>query len=162
MKRRKQRTVACRGSAPPLASLAVAVARANERAGDLVSHRPAVATAVYRELRRRPDQNGASFSCPRRHSGGDGNSPFQRHRRPSWTASRVVLGVAAIAAAAVVIVVALGAFGSSSGAGRFRAALGPTPSAPGASGQAILVKTSSGWRIALDARGLPRLDGGRF
>ena len=54
---------------------------------------------------------------PRRHSGGDGNSPFQRHRRPSWTASRVVLGVAAIAAAAVVIVVALGAFGSSSGAG---------------------------------------------
>ena len=71
-------------------------------------------------------------------------------------------GVAAIAAAAVVIVVALGAFGSSSGAGRFRAALGPTPSAPGASGEAILVKTSSGWRIELYARGLPRLDGGRF
>ena len=73
-----------------------------------------------------------------------------------------MLGVAATTAAAVVIVVALGAFGSSSGAGRFRAALGPTPSAPGASGEAILVKTSSGWRIELDARGLPRLDGGRF
>ena len=86
----------------------------------------------------------------------------QRQNRPSRTARRVVLGVAAIAAAAVVIVVALGAFGSSSGAGQFRAALGPTPSAPGASGEAILVKTSSGWRIELDARGLPRLDGGRF
>ena len=72
-----------------------------------------------------------------------------------------MLGVAATTAAAVVIVVALGAFGSSSGV-QFRAALGPTPSAPGASGEATLVKTSSGWRIELDARGLPRLDGGRF
>jgi hypothetical protein len=74
-----------------------------------------------------------------------------------------VLGVAATAATvAVAIVVLLGAFGSSSGTGRFRAALGPTPFAPGASGEATLVKTSSGWRIELDARGLPRLDGGRF
>ena len=86
----------------------------------------------------------------------------QRNRRRSRMPSRVVLGVAITAAATVVIVVALGAFGSSSGAGRFRAALGPTPSAPGASGAATLVKTSSGWRIELDTRGLPRLDGGRF
>ena len=73
-----------------------------------------------------------------------------------------MLGVAATAAAAVVIVVALGAFGSSSGAGQFRVALGPTPLVPSASGEATLVKTSSGWRIELDARGLPRLDGGRY
>jgi anti-sigma-K factor RskA len=87
----------------------------------------------------------------------------QRHRRGSRAPRRVVLGVAATAAtAAVAIVVLLGAFGSSSGTGRFRAALGPTPFAPGASGEATLVKTSSGWRIELDARGLPRLDGGRF
>ena len=33
---------------------------------------------------------------------------------------------------------------------------------PGAGGEATLTKTSSGWRIELDATGLPRLDGGRF
>ena len=33
---------------------------------------------------------------------------------------------------------------------------------PGAKGEATLTKTSSGWRIELDATGLPRLDGGRF
>jgi anti-sigma-K factor RskA len=86
----------------------------------------------------------------------------QRHGRLSRRPRRVALGVAAVAAATVVIVVALGAFGSSSGDRPFRAALGPTPSAPGASGEATLVKTSSGWRIELDARGLPRLDEGRF
>ena len=56
----------------------------------------------------------------------------------------------------------MGVFGSGSGTTRFHAALGPTPSAPSASGEATLVKTSSGWRIELDAAGLPRLDGGRF
>jgi hypothetical protein len=63
---------------------------------------------------------------------------------------------------ATAIVVALGAFGSNSGTGRFRVALGATPLAPAASGEASLVKTSSGWRIELDVKGLPRLDGGRF
>ena len=38
----------------------------------------------------------------------------------------------------------------------------PTDVAPGAGGDATLTKTSSGWRIELDATGLPRLDGGRF
>ena len=38
----------------------------------------------------------------------------------------------------------------------------PTDLVPGADGEATLTKTSSGWRIELDATGLPRLDGGRF
>ena len=42
------------------------------------------------------------------------------------------------------------------------AALAPTDLAPGADGGATLTKTSSGWRIELDATGLPRLDAGRF
>ena len=33
---------------------------------------------------------------------------------------------------------------------------------PGAAGSATLTKTTSGWRIELDATGLPRLEGGRF
>jgi hypothetical protein len=45
---------------------------------------------------------------------------------------------------------------------RFHAALASTYLVPGARGEATLTKTSSGWRIELDAKGLPRLDGGRF
>ena len=45
---------------------------------------------------------------------------------------------------------------------RFHAALAPTGLVPGATGDATLTKTTSGWRIELDATGLPRLDGGRF
>jgi len=37
-----------------------------------------------------------------------------------------------------------------------------TPLAPGASGTATLTQTTSGWRIHLNAIGLPRLDNGRF
>ena len=44
----------------------------------------------------------------------------------------------------------------------FQAALGSTPLAPGARGDAALTKTSSGWRIHLQATGLPRRDGDRF
>jgi hypothetical protein len=45
---------------------------------------------------------------------------------------------------------------------RFHAALAATELVPGATGEATLSKTASGWRIELDARGLPRLDRGRF
>jgi anti-sigma-K factor RskA len=66
-------------------------------------------------------------------------------------------GVAAAAVAVAVVVVGSGSHGT-----RFQAALGPTPLAPGARGDATLTKTSSGWRIHLDATGLPRLADGRF
>jgi hypothetical protein len=45
---------------------------------------------------------------------------------------------------------------------QFRAALQPTELAPDAAGEANLTKTDSGWRIELDATGLPRLEGSRF
>ena len=85
----------------------------------------------------------------------------QRSSRTVRTPRRLALGgvaVAAVAAAAVAIVVV----GSGSQGTRFQAALGSTPLAPGASGEATLTKTSSGWRIRLDATGLPRLEGDRF
>jgi hypothetical protein len=63
-----------------------------------------------------------------------------------------------VAAAAVAVVVV----GSGSHGTRVQAALGPTALVPGARGDATLTKTSSGWRIHLDATGLPRLAGGRF
>jgi hypothetical protein len=62
-------------------------------------------------------------------------------------------------AAAVAIGVALD---SGSSGSRFQAALAPTALAPGAGGDATLSKTSSGWRVHLQATGLPRLEDGRF
>jgi hypothetical protein len=44
----------------------------------------------------------------------------------------------------------------------FDVALEPTDLAPTASGNAVMIKTDSGWKIELDVTGLPRLDGGRF
>ena len=79
----------------------------------------------------------------------------------TWAPGRVVLvGAAAVAVVAVAIGVVVSRSGSS--AQQFHAALAPTELAPGASGNATLTKTSSGWRIELDATGLPRLDNGRF
>ena len=65
----------------------------------------------------------------------------------------------ALAAAAVAAVVLVS---SGTSPERFHAALGATELAPGASGKATLTKTTSGWRVELDATGLPRLADGRF
>jgi len=84
----------------------------------------------------------------------------QRSARTVGTPRRLALGgVAAAAAVAVALAVVIG---SGSHGARFRAALGPTPLATDASGEATLTKSSSGWRIHLDATGLPRLEGERF
>jgi hypothetical protein len=70
--------------------------------------------------------------------------------------------IAAGAAAVLAVAVGLSVFGSETSGERFHAALAATDVVPGASGEATLTKTSSGWRIELDATGLPRLEGGRF
>jgi len=69
-------------------------------------------------------------------------------------------GLAAASVAAVALGLVVGRSGSS-GPG-FHAALAATDLAPGASGDATLAKTDAGWRIDLDATGLPRRDGGLF
>jgi len=79
------------------------------------------------------------------------------------TPRRIALGgVAAAAAAAAAVAVAVVVVGSGSHGTRFQAALGPTQLAPGAGGEATLTRTASGWRIHLDATGLPRLANGSF
>ena len=83
-----------------------------------------------------------------------------RPRRRPAAPGLALIGVAAAAVVAVAIGAAV--FGSAGPADRFEAALTPTGLIPGASGEATLTKTSSGWRIELDATGLPRLDDGRF
>jgi anti-sigma-K factor RskA len=81
----------------------------------------------------------------------------RRSRRRVWTPARLV-PVAAAAAAVLAVAIGLAALRSGSSEERLYAALAGT----GASGQATLTKTDSGWRIELDAAGLPRLEGGRF
>ncbi len=60
------------------------------------------------------------------------------------------------------VAVGLSVFGSDTSGERLHAALAPTALLPGASGEATLTQTSSGWQIELDATGLPRLEDGRF
>jgi anti-sigma-K factor RskA len=82
-------------------------------------------------------------------------------RRRATPRRLIVVGVAA-ATAALAVAIGLTVFGSGASGERFHAALAATNLAPGATGEATLTKTSSGWRIELDASGLPRLEGGRF
>jgi Anti-sigma-K factor rskA, C-terminal len=85
----------------------------------------------------------------------------QRHARRARAPRRLALiGSTAIAGLAVVVWLAMSSSGTSSE--RFHVALAPTNLAPGARGEATLTRTLSGWRIELDARGLPRLADSRF
>jgi hypothetical protein len=84
----------------------------------------------------------------------------RRVRRVRVPRRLVLIGAPAIAALAIAIGVVV--FGSRASSERFHAALAATEQVPGARGEATLTKTASGWRIELDATGLPRLAGGRF
>jgi Anti-sigma-K factor rskA len=84
----------------------------------------------------------------------------RRPRRLSMRPAAVLVGAAA--AAALALVVGLRVVDSGTSAERLYVALAATESAPGAEGDVTLTKTDSGWRIELDATGLPRLDGRRF
>jgi hypothetical protein len=70
--------------------------------------------------------------------------------------------IAAAATSVLALAIGLAVFSSGTSGQRFHAALAATDLVPGASGEATLTKTASGWRIELDATGLPRLAGGRF
>ena len=84
----------------------------------------------------------------------------RRVRRGEGPRGFLLIGAAATAVLAVAV--GLSALSSETSPERFRAPLGPTTLFPEASGEATLTKTSSGWRIELDATGLPRLENGRF
>jgi len=104
-----------------------------------------VVSAITTEASQRPGRPVAS-------------RPRARSRSRGWALA--VVGVAAAALIAVAVTFSLRSTGSSSP--QFSMALAATDVAPGAKGDATLTKTNSGWRIELDASGLPRLDGGRF
>jgi hypothetical protein len=84
----------------------------------------------------------------------------RRERRAPVRGRLVLAGAVATAAAAAAVVLVVTVTGTPGT--QFKAALAPTALAAGATGQATLTKTASGWRINLHATGLPRLDSGRF
>ena len=87
----------------------------------------------------------------------------QRHaRRAPGRASRRLAVIGATALVGLAVVVGLVVFDSGTSGERLHASFAATNLAPGAGGEATLTKTSSGWRIELDATGLPRLGGRRF
>jgi len=75
---------------------------------------------------------------------------------------RRLLVIGASATAVLAVAIGLSVFRSDRSPEQFRAALAPTALLPDARGDATLTKTSSGWRIELDATGLPRLEKGRY
>jgi Anti-sigma-K factor rskA, C-terminal len=85
----------------------------------------------------------------------------QRAARRTRVSRRPVL-VGAAATAVLVVAVGVAVFRSGTSGHRFHAALAATNVVPGATGAATLSKTSSGWRVELNATGLPHLAGGRF
>lgn len=86
----------------------------------------------------------------------------EQRRASRRRAQRRLVLVGAPVAAVLAVVVTLGVLRSEPSSQTYRAALAPTSLAPGASGEATLTQTPSGWLVELHATGLPRLDGGRF
>jgi len=89
---------------------------------------------------------------------GEAARPLASRPTPRRT-RRPALGLVGVAAAVVALVALVGPGGEPT---NLEAVLVGTELAPGAEGQAVLTKTDAGWRIELDATGLPRLDDGRF
>ena len=81
------------------------------------------------------------------------NAPMRR---------RGLILAGAVVPAVLAIAIGLSVIDSGSSGATFRAALAPTAVLPGAGGNATFTKTDSGWRIELDATGLPRRQGGLF
>jgi hypothetical protein len=88
--------------------------------------------------------------------------PLRLRERWRWSRPAYALGGLAAAAVAAVIAVALAVNNSSPPSQQFAMVVSGTALAPDAKGSATLTKTGSGWRVNLDAAGLPRLAGGRY
>jgi hypothetical protein len=87
---------------------------------------------------------------------------IEAQRHPGRAAPRRLVLIAGSAAALAAVGVVAIVLRSGTSAEQFHAALAATELAPGAAGDATLTKTQSGWRVELDATGLPRLADGSF
>jgi hypothetical protein len=87
----------------------------------------------------------------------------EQHRRAGPRRRRVVVwAAAAVAAAAITVATVATVTGGGGTSPDYRAALSATSVAPGAQATADITHTSAGFRINLDARGLPPLPPGEY
>ena len=86
----------------------------------------------------------------------------RRLLRERLAARRPALALSLLVAVAAAILVVTGLGDNSPGPEQFAMVVLGTPLAPNAHGSATLTKTTSGWRIALSAPGLPHLQGAVF
>lgn len=89
-------------------------------------------------------------------------SPAPRARSRRFRPGLVYTAFAFAAAVIVAVILSVTVHGSGASPTQFKAALGATDLAPGASGNATLTMTTAGWRIELQITGLPRRDDGRY
>ena len=82
--------------------------------------------------------------------------------RPEATPRRRVRWLAAPAAAAIAAVIAIAALSGGSGGADFTANLAAATGAPGAHASASITKNQAGFRVVLDAHGLPKLAPGHY
>jgi hypothetical protein len=75
---------------------------------------------------------------------------------------RRLVAVGSAAAVVLAVAVALVVLRTGTQGEQLRAALAPTELVPGAGGEATLTRTASGWRIEIEATGLPRRAGRIF
>jgi hypothetical protein len=98
----------------------------------------------------------AATSAPRADAGSRHEAEQSRRRRV------VVSLVAAAAAIAIVVVVAAVALSRGAGSPDYAANLSATALAPGAHATVDIDKTAAGFRVTLDASGLPHLQAGEY
>ena len=115
-----------------------------------LENRVVAAIAAVRDAR--PSSVGAPSSLPARPL----RVPARRQRR--WRATAVGLA----AAIAIAVGVAVSIAGRSRGGEHFAFALASPSGVATVEGRVNFTRTTSGWRVELDAAGLPRLDSGRF
>ncbi|MFI5038420.1 MAG: anti-sigma factor [Solirubrobacterales bacterium] len=96
-------------------------------------------------------------------------APAARSERPRtvrrtwrWSVGRPAYGLGVVAAAASAIAIVLASIGGSITTRQLAMAVSGTSLAPDAKGSGTLTQTESGWRIQLEATGLPRVSGGRY
>lgn len=129
--------------------------------GPDLEDRVVAAIAAQASARARAGEVGTSQAETPRRTEAPSAAPAGKRRRLTWLRPAYALGGAALAAVvAVVIVVSMGSSGPS--ALHFAMVLNGTSLAPAAHGNAMLTKTTAGWRIQLNATGLPRLANGRY
>jgi hypothetical protein len=86
----------------------------------------------------------------------------QRQRARRAPPRRGLILAGAVVPAVLAIAIGLRVADSGGSGASFRAALAATAAVPAAGGDATFTKTDSGWRIELDATGLPRRQGALF